>query len=110
MNARTLMFKQLQQFFEVHLAPRWRISDVSFVDPELAPKERGIRQRHREIVTGHFGDFMLSIYSTVEEPPLGKILCSHVRGETITGMIDDSTWGSIAAMIKRHERAVANGR
>ena len=109
MNARTLLFKQLQQFFEVYLAPSWRISDVAFVEPDMAPKERGIRQRYREVVTGHFGKFTLSIYSTVEEPPLGKIVCNNTR-RTVEGVIDDTTWREIARMIRYNERALNGHR
>lgn len=104
MNARTLLFKQLQQFFEKHLAQRWRISDVVFSEPELAPKIPGVRQRPREVVIGNFGDFTLAIYSTVEEPPLGKIVCADMLGETVEGVIDETTWCDIAAMVNGDER------
>ena len=108
MNARTLLFKQLQQFFEVNLTPEWRISDVVFSEPELAPKELGLRQRWREVVIGHFGDFTISISSTVEEPPLGKIVCTSIRGREVEGIIDETTWRDIASMVKSHERAEQN--
>jgi hypothetical protein len=108
MHARTLLFKQLQQFFEMYLAPRWRIQDVIFSEPEMAPKERGIRQRSREIVMGHFGPFTLSIYSTVEEPPLGKITLTVLDGSFVQGAIDERTWREIAALIKSHERVSEN--
>ena len=104
MNARSLLFRQLQQFFEMYLAQRWRISDVVFSQPEMPEKIPGVRQRPCEIVRGSFGDFTLSIYSTVEEPPLGKIVCADLFGETVEGVIDEATWGAIASMINSRER------
>jgi hypothetical protein len=101
MHARTLLFKQLQQFFEQHLSGRWRISDVVFDQPEMAPKERGQRQRHREIVCGMFGGYTISIFSTVEEPPLGRIIAADRFGNTASGPIDETTWRRIAALIKQ---------
>lgn len=105
MHARTLLFKQLQQFFEQFLAPRWRISDVVFSLPEPAPKERGQRQRDREVVTGNFGEFSIEIFSTVEEPPLGRIVCTDIRGNSIEGPIDEVTWRKIAGLIRPHIEA-----
>lgn len=101
MHARTLLFKQLQQFFEQYLAGQWRISDVMFDQPELAPKEPGQRQRHREIVSGMFGGYTISIESTVEEPPLGRIIAADRLGNTASGPIDEVTWRQIAEMIKQ---------
>lgn len=102
MNARTLLFRQLQQFFEVYLAPR-RISDMRFDQPELAPKEKGRRQRPHEIVSGRFDGYTLSIASTAESPPLGHVTCTSPTNETVEGTIDHQTWGAIAAMIHRTE-------
>jgi hypothetical protein len=100
MHARTLLFRQLQQFFEQFLTGRWRISDVVFELPKLAPKERGIRQRPHEIVTGMFGDYTISMHSTTEHPPLGRIVCTDLHGHSVEGVIDEQTWREIAAMIK----------
>jgi hypothetical protein len=103
LHARTLLFRQLQQFFEQYLRPRWRISDVVFSGPEMAPKIRGQRQRPHEIVTGHFGDFTISIYSTVEIPPLGRIVCLDNRGRSVEGPIDQMTWEQIVTFINFRE-------
>ena len=108
MHARTLLFRQLQQFFEQHLMPRWRISDVVFSDPVMAPKVRGIRQRPREIVIGNFGDYTIEIRSTVEEPPLGKIILSDIHGNTAEGPIDEVTWRKAAAVVVQ-EKVMQNG-
>jgi hypothetical protein len=111
MHARTLLFKQLQQFFEEHLRGLWTISDVIFEVEEPGEKIRGRRQMPREIVTGMFGDWTLSIESTVEAPPLGKIELRGFRG-TVTGVIDERTWRDVAGTIKQQpalgERALQN--
>lgn len=104
LRVRPALFRQIQQFIETHLAARMRISDVIFAPPELAPKEHGRRQLHHEIVSGHFGEYTLTMYSTEEEPPLGKIVCTDLRGNKVTGPIDEVTWQKIAAMIQ-FERA-----
>jgi hypothetical protein len=102
MNARTLLFRQLQQFFEVYL-PSKRISDVRFDQPDMAPKERGLRQRPHEIVSGRIDGYTISIASSTEAPPLGRVTCISPSGETTEGVIDHKTWGDIAAMIQRTE-------
>jgi len=99
MNARTLLFRQLQQFFEVYLPSR-RISDMRFDQPELAPKEKGRRQRLHEIVSGRFDGYTLSIASTAECPPLGRITCTSPTNIVVEGIIDHQTWSNIAAMIR----------
>ncbi|HMH95563.1 MAG TPA: hypothetical protein VK577_03140 [Bradyrhizobium sp.] len=102
MNARTLLFRQLQHFFEAYL-PSKHISGMRFDQPELAPKEKGLRQRPHEVVAGSFDGFRLSITSTAEAPPLGRIICTSPNNDTVEGVIDHQTWCAIAAMINRTE-------
>lgn len=108
MNARTLLFRQIQQFFEQYLSDLYRISDVRFDLPELAPKEKGVRQRPKEVVIGSFGHYTIAIHSTVESPPLGRLLCIDMQGHQVSGPIDAVTWRDIARMIKSPERILQN--
>ena len=101
MHARTLLFKQLQQFFDQYLFGYFTISDVVFETPEMADKEPGRRPMHREVVSGMFGGYTISIASTVEEPPLGRIQATDRFGNTVHGVIDEATWRRIAEMIKQ---------
>jgi hypothetical protein len=99
MNARTLLFRHLQSFFEVHLASKFKISDVVFHVPEMAEKVRGQRQLPHEMVCGNFGIFTIEISSPEKSPPLGHVLCSDNHGNHAEGPIDAVTWQRIAAMI-----------
>ena len=112
MNARTLLFRNLQQFFEQHLAGLYTISSVIFEAPEMGEKIPRERQRHKECVRGMFGRWTISIESSVEAPPLGRITVSDGRGTFVTGPIDEIVWRRAAEMIKlQHaagERALQN--
>ena len=103
MHARTLLFKQLQQFFEMHLLGHWTISQVIFEAPEMGPRILGQRQRPKEAVRGMFGRWTITIESTVEAPPLGRITLVGDHGALITGTIDETTWREAAQAIKQHE-------
>jgi hypothetical protein len=102
-NARRQLFRQIQEFFERELHGLWTISDMAFDAPELLPKERGRRQLYREIVSGHFGLYRLTLSSPEEKPPLGEIVCEAVDGVTVRGPLDPTTWAEIARRIKLSE-------
>lgn len=99
-NARRQLFRHLQQFFEEHLSGLWTISDVVFDAPELMAKEPGRKQLPREMISGHFGHYSISVRSPEDHPPLGEVVCNSVHGFRIEGNLDPRSWSEIAAAIR----------
>lgn len=101
LSARSLLLRQLQQFFETDLVGLYSWFNVRHRQGEKNPKEKGRRQTDMERVYVDFGDYSISVSTPDHAPPLGEILLYNaVSGETTKGPLDASTWASIGEKIR----------
>lgn len=109
-TARGRLLRQVRVFFATELAGVISWDKVTLHEPEDAPNvpvtHRGITRLkrnpmgpYRQIVRINFRDFMLSVYSSEECGPLGKIELTH-RGQTHDGVLDHATWQTLGRIIR----------
>lgn len=114
LNTRTVLVRQLQDFFEKHLGGvfSWYTAgdheDPSAAPPnsirlrpaEMHPKIPGKRQLERGVATVDFGGYALMLHSPEEAPPIGKVVLFHPDHGSLEGPLDVVTWTRIAEAIK----------
>src|SRR3954465_12812148 len=95
-SARSALIGALRSFFEIELCGIYSWDQARHRKPEpMPPLGNGRRNptgKFREIAAIDFGDFEMSVASSEEAPPLGRIeVRNRKSGAVCEGVIDHST-------------------
>lgn len=108
MNGRRALFHHLQELFERQLRGLCRYSDIEVhvaIPVEKVPgKRRQALGKVREIVQAGFEDYVLTLESPHEAPPLGRATLNLKGGDMLVeGPIDVATFDRMGEAIKERK-------
>jgi hypothetical protein len=106
-RARAALFHHLQAFFETELRGLFRYDDVTPHVARPVEKVPGKRRQAfgkvREIVDAGFGGYTVTLESSHEAPPLGRVTLKARGAEIASGPIDRSTFELLGSKIRERE-------
>lgn len=114
LNIRTVLVRNLREFFEQHLSGefRWQTGGdpkdpstappgtIRLRDAELQEKIPGRRQLEKGVAIVDFDGYALMLHSSEEVPPIGRVVLYHEKFGSLEGPPDVVTWTRIAEAIK----------
>lgn len=114
-HARAALIAHIRAFFETELCGLFRYDELEHFQPESIEKTPNYRpnrfEQYKEIAEVRFGNYDLTVCSSAESPPLGKVRLQYLGGH-IEGPLDSATWQRMGNIIRERaepERIAANG-
>lgn len=105
-SARQRLVGVAREFFEREIPGLFSWDRVAFDAAEPLERDRHGRRnplgRDREFVRMRFGDYVLEVYSSEDNPPLGRVVLQYDGVARVSGPIDAAVWVQCGNFIKEN--------